>query len=208
MFGVFIYKVNHDYVPNPVGDPYAPQEPIEQTADTSPSNEIAVITTTQGIIEMEFFPNAAPKHVANFFELANSGFYNGTLFHRIVPGFVIQGGDPNTKGDESDRSFWGQGGPDNTVPAEFNDIPHTRGIVSMARAQDPDSAGSQFFIVLEENSQTTALDEQYTVFGRVISGMDVVDKIAEIQTFISGDNIDQPINPEEARILSVSIVSR
>jgi dolichyl-diphosphooligosaccharide---protein glycosyltransferase len=204
MFGVFIYKVNHAYLPKPPGDPYAPPQPVEPV-DMTASNEIAVLNTTQGTIEIEFFPKAAPKHVANFMALANEGFYDGTLFHRIVPGFVIQGGDPNTKGDDSDRSTWGQGGPNHTVPAEFNNIPHTRGIVSMARAQDPDSAGSQFFIVLEENERTRGLDEQYTVFGRVINGMDVVDKIASFQTTMVGQT-PQPANAEEARILSIRII--
>jgi dolichyl-diphosphooligosaccharide--protein glycosyltransferase len=205
LFGVFIYKVNHDYIPRPQGDPYAPQKPSPQpTTDTTTSNQTAVIETAQGIIKVEFFPNAAPKHVDNFVNLSNEGFYNGTLFHRIVSGFVIQGGDPNTKGDSSDRSTWGQGGPDFQIAAEFNDIPHTRGIVSMARGPDPDSAGSQFFIVLADNDETRALDHQYTVFGRVMEGMDVVDRIAAIQT--SGNN--QPADPEEARIISIKIVER
>jgi len=208
MFGVFIYKVNHDYVPKPTTDPYAPEEPAKPTTDMTTSSDIAVINTTQGPIEIEFFPKAAPNHVKNFIDLAKSGFYNDTLFHRIVPGFVIQGGDPNTKGDDSDRNTWGQGGPDTTVKAEFNDIPHTRGIVSMARSSDPDSAGSQFFIVLENNASTKNLDGQYTVFGRVISGMDIVDKIADLQTYQSGTNKDQPVDFEQARILSVEIKQR
>ena len=204
IFGVFIYKVNHDYVPKPQGDPYSPQE--KPAADTTTSSKIAVINTTQGPIEIEFFPNAAPKHVDNFIKLADDGFYDGTLFHRIAPGFVIQGGDPNTKGDDGDRNVWGQGGPDHNVPAEFNDIPHTRGIVSMARSSDPDSAGSQFFIVLNDSN---FLDGQYTVFGRVISGMDVVDKIAELQTIGgSGADREQPADYEQARIQSVEIVER
>jgi dolichyl-diphosphooligosaccharide--protein glycosyltransferase len=209
MFGVFIYKVNHDYMPKPADDPYAEEKPVIPAADTTPSKEIATIETTQGTIEMEFFPNAAPKHVANFIDLANRGFYNGTLFHRIVPNFVIQGGDPNTKGDDSDRNTWGQGGPDQNVQAEFNDIPHTRGIVSMARSNDPDSAGSQFFIVLQENQNTRSLDEQYTVFGRVIKGMDVVDKIAALQT-VGGSGIQgqQPVDYEQARIISVRITEQ
>lgn len=199
LFGVFIYKVNHDYVPKP-------QEPTTPVTGPTTSSEIAVINTSQGQIEIEFFPDEAPKHVENFMTLAKDGFYDGTLFHRIAPGFVIQGGDPNTKGDESDRNTWGQGGPGYAVDAEFNDIPHTRGIVSMARSADPDSAGSQFFIVLENSN---FLDNQYTVFGRVISGMDVVDKIAALQTIGgSGSEREQPVSPEEARILSVSIVSR
>jgi dolichyl-diphosphooligosaccharide--protein glycosyltransferase len=216
LFGVFIYKVNHDYVPKPQGNPYAPQqeeEPAPQNTtgpepagtDMTASSEIAVIETAQGTIKMEFFPNAAPNHVENFIELANGGLYDGTLFHRIIPDFMIQGGDPNTKGDDSDRSTWGQGGPENNVNAEFNDIPHSRGIVSMARAQDPNSAGSQFFIVHKDSN---FLDGQYTVFGRVIEGMDVVDKIAALETFEGGANNVQPVNAEEARIISIKIQDR
>jgi dolichyl-diphosphooligosaccharide--protein glycosyltransferase len=212
MFGVFIYKVNHDYVPKPQGEPDKPQEPTQptQTAgpDMTPSTEIGVIETTQGTIKVEFFPKVAPKHVDNFISLANKGFYDGTLFHRIVPGFVIQGGDPNTV-NSTDRNIWGQGGPGYTIEEEFNDIPHDRGILSMARATDPNSAGSQFFIVLEGDQQTkAALDNKYTVFGRVIEGMDVVDKIAALQTFNNGITKDQPINPDEARITSIKIVQR
>jgi dolichyl-diphosphooligosaccharide--protein glycosyltransferase len=199
MFGVFIYKVNHDYVPKPQDDPIVSEKPVTPT-----TSETAVIETTQGTIEIEFFTDEAPNHVDNFIKLANEGFYDGTLFHRIVPGFVIQGGDPNTMGDGSDRSVWGQGGPGYAVDAEFNDIPHERGIVSMARSSDPNSAGSQFFIVLEDS---TFLDGQYTVFGRVISGMDVVDKIAALETTMVGQT-PQPANPEEARILSIKIESR
>jgi len=206
MFGVFIYKVNHDYLPKPQGNPYEKPEPVKPAVDMTTSNKIAIINTTQGPIEIEFFSNAAPKHVDNFIKLANEGFYDGTIFHRIAPGFVIQGGDPNTKGNDSDRSIWGQGGPGYTVNAEFNEISHTRGIVSMARSSDPNSAGSQFFIVLNDSN---FLDKQYTVFGRIISGMDVVDKIAALQT-VGGSESDkeQPINPEEARIQSVRIVNR
>ena len=206
MFGVFIYKINHDYVPKPEGNPYSKPEPVKPAADMTTSNKIAIISTTQGPIEIEFFPKAAPKHVENFMKLANEGFYNGTLFHRIAPGFVIQGGDPNTKGDDSDRSTWGQGGPGFTVNAEFNDIPHERGIVSMARSSDPNSAGSQFFIVLKDSN---FLDNQYTVFGRVISGMDVVDKIAALKTIGgNGQDAEQPVDIEQARILSITIVNR
>jgi dolichyl-diphosphooligosaccharide--protein glycosyltransferase len=201
MFGVFIYKVNHDYVPRPQNT----NGPELTTTDMTTSNQIAVIETAQGTIELEFFSNAAPNHVKNFIDLANSGFYDGTLFHRIIPGFMIQGGDPNTIGDGSDRSTWGQGGPEQNVNAEFNDIPHARGIVSMARANDPNSAGSQFFIVHEDS---TFLDGQYTVFGRVIEGMDVVDKIAAIDTITTAQNQDQPVNPEDARIISVRITDR
>jgi dolichyl-diphosphooligosaccharide--protein glycosyltransferase len=139
-FGVFVYKVNHDYVPKPDGDPYATPEPAPAPVTTPPpvnttapvtSNEIAVIETSQGTIKMEFFPEAAPGHVDNFIKLANEGFYDGVLFHRIVPGFVIQGGDPNTV-NGTDREVWGTGGPGYTINEEFNDIAHDRGIVSMA----------------------------------------------------------------------------
>jgi peptidyl-prolyl cis-trans isomerase B (cyclophilin B) len=133
---------------------------------------IAILTTSEGRIVVKFFPQKAPRHVKNFVDLAKKEFYNGTKFHRVIPGFMIQGGDPNTKG--SDTSTWGQGGPGYNVKAEFNDIPHTRGILSMARTGDPDGAGSQFFIMVEK---TPSLDGQYSVFGQVIEGMDVADKI-------------------------------
>lgn len=138
------------------------------------SKEIAVIETSLGKIEFEFLEDLAPGHVKNFKDLANDEFYNGTTFHRVIPGFMIQGGDPNTKSD--DRSTHGQGGPGRTIKAEFSDEPHDRGIVSMARAQDPDSAGSQFFVVMKDSH---FLNGQYTAFGRVISGMDVADKIVD-----------------------------
>ena len=133
----------------------------------------AVITTRFGNIEIELLPGVAPNHVRNFIKLASSGFYDGTLFHRIIPGFMIQGGDPTTRGN--DRSKYGTGGPGYMIPAEFNNRPHVRGAVSMARGQDPDSAGSQFFIVVRDSRY---LDHQYTVFGKVVSGMAVADRIA------------------------------
>ncbi|MCI0563821.1 MAG: peptidylprolyl isomerase, partial [Nitrososphaera sp.] len=126
------------------------------------------IQTNFGEIALDLFSDAAPKTVENFKKLASSGFYDGLVFHRIVPGFVIQGGDPNTK-SEANRSRWGTGGPGWTVKAEFNKNRHTRGALSMARSQDPNSAGSQFFIVLKD---ANFLDGQYTVFGRVTSGME------------------------------------
>jgi cyclophilin family peptidyl-prolyl cis-trans isomerase len=156
------------------------------------------IQTKFGDITVEFFPNDAPKTVENFKKLASSGFYDNLLFHRIVPGFVIQGGDPNTKSD-ANRSKWGTGGPGWSVKAEFNKNKHARGALSMARSQDPNSAGSQFFIVLKD---ANFLDGQYTVFGRVISGMEAVDKIAGLKT----DSTDAPINPDEARMLNVTLV--
>ncbi len=132
----------------------------------------AIIDTKFGSIELKFFPKKAPKHVENFLKLAKSGFYDKTIFHRIIPGFMIQGGDPNTKGD--DTSIYGLGGPGYNIKAEFNNRPHGRGILSMARSQDPDSAGSQFYIVVADSS---FLNGKYTVFGKVTKGMDVVDAI-------------------------------
>ena len=160
------------------------------------SNEIAVIETSLGNIEFEFLEDKAPGHVKNFKDLANDEFYNGTIFHRVIPGFMVQGGDPNTKSE--DRSTHGTGGPGHTIKAEFNDESHERGIVSMARSQDPDSAGSQFFVVVKDSG---FLDGQYTAFGRVISGMDVADKIVNSPK----DGNDNP----NARIeMKVTIESR
>ena len=136
------------------------------------AQEIALIETKFGKIEMGFFEDKAPGHVKNFKDLAKKGFYDGTIFHRVIPGFMVQGGDPNTKGD--DRSTHGIGGPGYSIKAEFNDTQHKRGILSMARSQDPNSAGSQFFIVVKDAG---FLDGQYTAFGKVISGMDVADQI-------------------------------
>jgi peptidyl-prolyl cis-trans isomerase B (cyclophilin B) len=135
----------------------------------------AVIETKYGDIELKFFPEKAHGHVENFVKLAKDGFYDGTIFHRVIPGFMIQGGDPNTKGP--DTGSYGTGGPGYGVKAEFNDISHKRGILSMARAQHPDSAGSQFFIVVKDS---TFLDRQYTVFGEVTKGMDAADKIVSL----------------------------
>jgi peptidyl-prolyl cis-trans isomerase B (cyclophilin B) len=144
-------------------------------ADAIEPETQAIIETQFGGIEVVFFPDKAPKHVENFVKLAKSGFYNGTIFHRVIPGFVIQGGDPNTK--KEDTSQYGMGGPGYTVKAEFNDRLHERGTLSMARSQDPDSAGSQFFIVL---ARTPHLDGKYTVFGKVVKGMEAVDKIVNL----------------------------
>ena len=134
----------------------------------------AVIETRFGEIEIEFMPDKAPGHVKNFVDLAKKGFYDGTTFHRVIPGFMIQGGDPNTKDREGGRERHGTGGPGYTIKAEFNDTPHKRGVVSMARAQDPNSAGSQFFIVVKDSG---FLDREYTAFGRVVRGMEIADKI-------------------------------
>jgi peptidyl-prolyl cis-trans isomerase B (cyclophilin B) len=143
---------------------------VQPPTDKGPK---AIIKTKFGDIEIKLFPDKAPKHVENFIKLAKSGFYNGTIFHRVIPGFMIQGGDPNTK-DLNKKELYGMGGPGHSVKAEFNDIPHKRGIVSMARSNDPDSAGSQFFIVVEDSP---FLDGKYTVFGQVVKGMGFADKI-------------------------------
>ena len=153
-----------------------------------------VIKTDFGSIKFSLLPDIAPETVRNFLELAKSGFYNGTLFHRVIPGFMIQGGDPNTK--NPDKSMWGQGGPGYNLKAEFSTRSHLRGIVSMARAADPDSAGSQFFIV---TSDSTFLDKQYTVFGEVVDGMEVADKIVNLPR----DGNDCP--KQEAKMLEVTI---
>jgi peptidyl-prolyl cis-trans isomerase B (cyclophilin B) len=136
------------------------------------SEQQAIIHTTLGDITLKFFPEVALNHVNNFIELAKKGFYNGTTFHRVVPKFVIQGGDPNTK--KPDRSKHGMGGPGYQLKAEFNNKPHRRGTLSMARSAHPDSAGSQFFICVAD---VPFLDGKYTVFGEVVKGMEVVDKI-------------------------------
>jgi peptidyl-prolyl cis-trans isomerase B (cyclophilin B) len=134
----------------------------------------AVIETKFGEIEIEFLDDKAPGHVKNFIDLAKKGVYDGTTFHRVIPGFMIQGGDPKTADAATPRTMHGTGGPGYTIKAEFNDTSHKRGIVSMARANDPNSAGSQFFICV---SDATFLDRQYTAFGRVRRGMEVADKI-------------------------------
>jgi len=160
---------------------------------TTTTNNTATIETTQGPIKIEFYPDVAPNHVKNFQDLASKGFYDGVVFHRIVPGFVIQAGDPNTKNGNSSNDTWGTGGPGYTINQEFNNIPHERGILSMARTNDPNSAGSQFFIVLNDSK---FLDNQYTVFGKVTEGLEIVDKIANSTT----NAMDQPEDPNSARI--------
>ena len=153
----------------------------------------ALIETNCGNIKINLLPEIAPETVRNFVALATSNFYDGTLFHRVIPNFMIQGGDPNTK--ESDKSVWGQGGPGYNLKAEFNSRSHLRGIVSMARASDPDSAGSQFFIV---TSDSTFLDRQYTVFAEVVEGLEIADKIVNLPR----DGNDCP--KEEAKMLRIT----
>ncbi len=154
----------------------------------------AGIETSFGNISFKLISELAPETVRNFEKLAKDGFYDGTLFHRVIPGFMIQGGDPNTKTDN--KGSWGQGGPGYNIKAEFSSRSHLRGIVSMARSQDPDSAGSQFFIV---TADSTFLYRQYTVFGIVVEGMDVADKILSLKR----DGNDCPL--EKTQMISVTV---
>ncbi|MDI1494779.1 MAG: peptidyl-prolyl cis-trans isomerase [Cenarchaeum symbiont of Oopsacas minuta] len=155
----------------------------------------AVIETNHGSIKINLLPDLAPESVRNFVKLAQSGFYNGTLFHRVIPGFMIQGGDPNTKNKA--KETWGTGGPGYMIKAEFNARSHKRGIVSMARSQDPNSAGSQFFIVTTDSA---FLDRQYTVFGEVTEGMDIADIIVKLPK----DGNDCPL--QEAKMIKITVM--
>ena len=161
------------------------------------THKIAVMETNLGTIKIKFFPDKAPGHVKNFIDLAKKGFYDGTRFHRVIPGFMIQGGDPNSK-DAKNRNMMGTGGPGYQIKAEFNDIKHERGILSMARSSDPNSAGSQFFIMV---ATSTHLDGQYSAFGKVISGMEVVDKIVNLPK----DSRDNPLDSNPAIIKHIKI---
>lgn len=156
----------------------------------------AVIETKFGNIELKFFPDVAPNHVNNFIELARKGFYDGTTFHRVIPGFMIQGGDPFSK--DPDRSRHGMGDAGYKLKAEFNDKPHKRGTLSMARAASPDSAGSQFFICVADSP---FLDSKYTVFGEVVSGMDAADKIVSQPR-------DKRDNPNERVEIKIKVVEK
>jgi peptidyl-prolyl cis-trans isomerase B (cyclophilin B) len=164
-------------------------------SDVSEKTTATIAVTTKGQplgnIVLRFFPDVAPGHVKNFVKLSKEGFYNGTTFHRVIPGFMIQGGDPNSK--SSDRASHGMGGPGYKIKAEFNSKPHKRGIVSMARANDPDSAGSQFFICVAD---AHFLDWQYTVFGEVVSCMDVADKVVNMKR----DGRDNPLERVEMTV--------
>lgn len=151
----------------------AAEEKKEEKTVMSTSNEVAVIKTNEGEMVVQFWTDAAPNTIENFKKLARQGLYDGTIFHRIVKGFMIQGGDPNSK-DPGKESAYGQGGPGYEIKAEFNNHSHDRGVISMARGPDPDSAGSQFFICL---APVRRLDGQYTTFGKLIKGDDVLDKI-------------------------------
>jgi peptidyl-prolyl cis-trans isomerase B (cyclophilin B) len=155
----------------------------------------AVIETSFGEIELEFLEQKAPGHVKNFQDLAKKGFYDGTTFHRVIPGFMIQGGDPGTRDPKAPRSQHGIGGPGYNIKAEFNDTPHKRGVVSMARSNDPNSAGSQFFICVADS---LFLDQKYTAFGRVVKGLEVADKIVNAAR-------DRNDNPNERIEMKVKI---
>jgi len=159
--------------------------------------KVAVIETNFGRIVLKFFPKLAPNHVKNFEKLANSGFYNGVTFHRVIPGFMIQGGDPNTKPGATGAP--GTGGPGWTVNAEFSSMHHSPGILSMARTSDPNSAGSQFFITVAD---ANSLDGQYSIFGQVVQGMDVVNKIVALPR----DSADMP-TPKSAVMKKVRITT-
>jgi peptidyl-prolyl cis-trans isomerase B (cyclophilin B) len=161
------------------------------------TSEIAIIKTTEGEMTVEFWPDVAPKTVENFKALANKGFYDGTAFHRVIKGFMIQGGDPLTK-DFSKEGSWGTGGPGHHVKAEFNDRHHDRGVLSMARSSDPNSAGSQFFIC---HGNARFLDKQYTAFGKLIKGDDVLEKIATTKTH-PPDRPDKRMGVESIQIVS------
>lgn len=161
------------------------------------TNEVAVIQTSEGTMVLEFWPDVAPGHVENFKKLARQGFYDGTCFHRVIKGFMIQGGDPLTK-DPAMQSRWGTGGPGHNIKAEFNDKAHERGVLSMARSQDPNSAGSQFFIC---HAAARFLDRQYTAFGRLTQGDDVLEKIATTPTQ-PGDRPVKRMHVESIKIVA------
>ena len=166
-------------------------------ATPTTAKEVAVIKTSAGEMVIEFWPDVAPKTVENFKALAKKGFYDGTCFHRVIKDFMIQGGDPLSK-DLSAEDRWGTGDPGYKVKAEFNDHPHVRGVISMARSQDPDSAGSQFFIC---HGNPSFLDHQYTAFGKLIKGDDVLEKIATTPTH-------PPDRPNTRQVVeSIKIVS-
>jgi peptidyl-prolyl cis-trans isomerase B (cyclophilin B) len=176
----------------------------EETKENPPMNasdEVAVIKTSEGDMVVQFWNDAGPNTIENFKKLARSGFYDGTIFHRIVKGFMIQGGDPNSK-DLGKESSYGQGGPGYKIKAEFNDRSHERGVISMARSSDPDSAGSQFFICL---ASVPRLDHQYTTFGKLIKGDDVLEKIGD--TPVTRSNTGENSKPTKRVVIeSIKVV--
>jgi len=180
--------------------PAAADTSAAQPKESMNTNEVAVIKTAYGDMVIEFWPDVAPKTVENFKTLAKKGFYDGTAFHRIVKGFMIQGGDPLTK-DPSKEARWGTGDPGYKIPAEFNDRSHVRGVISMARSQDPNSAGSQFFICLGDAS---FLNRQYTAFGKVIKGDDVLGKLGDVETtFSNGGEKSKPTSRQGVESIKI-----
>jgi peptidyl-prolyl cis-trans isomerase B (cyclophilin B) len=180
---------------------FATDENKEKTTPMNSSNEVAVIKTSEGDMVVQFWTDAAPNTVENFKKLARQGFYDGTIFHRIVKEFMIQGGDPNSK-DPAKEDSYGQGGPGYNIKAEFNDHSHDRGVISMARGPDPDSAGSQFFICL---APVHRLDHQYTTFGKLIKGQDVLEKIGD--TAVTRNSMGEPSKPTKRVVIeSIKIV--
>jgi peptidyl-prolyl cis-trans isomerase B (cyclophilin B) len=179
---------------------FAADEKKEKSPMNS-SNEVAVIKTSEGDMVVQFWTDAAPNTVENFKKLARQGFYDGTIFHRIVKEFMIQGGDPNSK-DPAKENSYGQGGPGYNIKAEFNDHSHDRGVISMARSSDPDSAGSQFFICL---APVHRLDHQYTTFGKLIKGQDALEKIGDIP--VTRNSMGEPSKPSKRVVIeSIKIV--
>lgn len=176
--------------------PAAKPEAKKEEAKPATAAEVAVVKTSEGEMVLEFWPDVAPGHVENFKKLAKQGFYDGTCFHRVIKGFMIQGGDPNTK-DEAKKDSWGMGGPGYTIKAEFNNKAHVRGVLSMARSGNPDSAGSQFFIC---HGDPRFLDRQYTAFGKLIKGDDVLEKIATTSTE-PGDRPVKRVNIDSIKIV-------
>src|SRR5712672_1528090 len=177
---------------------FAADEKKEEKTPMNSSNEVAVIKTSEGDMVVQFWTDAAPNTVENFKKLARQGFYNGTIFHRIVKGFMIQGGDPNTK-DPAKESSYGEGTAGYRIKAEFNDHPHERGVISMAREAQPDTASCQFFICLQPVHR---LDHQYATFGKLIKGQDVLEKIGDIP--VTRNSMGEPSKPTK-RVLIESI---
>ena len=195
--GSLLYRLTSYLMP--VGFPCYSPTLCQRPSSFPKKNPKAVISTQFGDIEIRFFTDLAPRHVENFINLGKIGFYNGTLFHRVVPGFVIQGGDPLSK--EADRSLHGTGGPGYSLPPEPGDRPHRRGTVSMAKmprdagsSRDISDNGSQFFICVDDAS---SLDRSYSAFGKVVRGMDAVDKIARLAC----DENDNPLEPVEMKVV-------
>ncbi len=176
--------------------------PTARAAEEKAAKEVAVIKTSAGEMVIEFWPETAPNTVANFIKLAKKGFYDGTAFHRIIKGFMIQGGDPLTK-DASKEAMWGTGGSGEQIKAEFSERKHDFGVISMARSANPDSASCQFFICLEG---AQALNGKYTCFGKVIKGEDVLKKLGD--TSVTTSSSGEPSKPKERVALeSVKIVA-